>query len=306
MRSNPARAGEPPTLPQQNPAVKVYPRACGGTFTTTDATAYTQGLSPRVRGNPEWTTRRAGRSRSIPARAGEPPSTALRDFSHEVYPRVCGGTNSNPSNAAGSFGLSPRVRGNRSRCPDPAVEPGSIPACAGEPADSKRPQQMGAGLSPRVRGEPIVSQASPSRDTVYPRVCGGTALAATNTTSMHGLSPRVRGNHCRADVEVINQRSIPACAGEPRAGHRLSDLFQVYPRVCGGTSSTVDVSGFEGGLSPRVRGNPLESRSAFEQRRSIPACAGEPTGKPLRIRAEKVYPRVCGGTIASISLASKS
>ena len=31
------------------------------------------------------------------------------------------------------------------------------------------------------------------------------------------------------------ERSIPACAGEPYAGIRLSGRRGVYPRVCGGT-----------------------------------------------------------------------
>ena len=33
--------------------------------------------------------------------------------------------------------------------------------------------------------------------------------------------------------------------------------------------------------------------------RSIPACAGEPSRRTARWRMRRVYPRVCGGTLAS-------
>ena len=50
-----------------------------------------------------------------------------------------------------------------------------------------------------------------------------------------GLSPRVRGNR-NADLERENEeRSIPACAGEPHAPQHYDALSPVYPRVCGGT-----------------------------------------------------------------------
>ena len=50
------------------------------------------------------------------------------------------------------------------------------------------------------------------------------------------------------------------------------------------------------GLSPRVRGNPSGLATWLFEKRSIPACAGEPL--PLRApgTAMTVYPRVCGGT----------
>ncbi len=50
------------------------------------------------------------------------------------------------------------------------------------------------------------------------------------------------------------------------------------------------------GLSPRVRGNPRHKGQYRNDKRSIPACAGEPiTDRDTRSR-RRVYPRVCGGT----------
>ena len=50
------------------------------------------------------------------------------------------------------------------------------------------------------------------------------------------------------------------------------------------------------GLSPRVRGNPVEYPYVVYRLRSIPACAGEPLSALGAIVDGEVYPRVCGGT----------
>ena len=50
------------------------------------------------------------------------------------------------------------------------------------------------------------------------------------------------------------------------------------------------------GLSPRVRGNPLNGGAEQGRLGSIPASAGEPTSSAIRIGASGVYPRECGGT----------
>ena len=76
----------------------------------------------------------------------------------------------------------------------------------------------------------------------------------------------------------------------------------VYPRVCGGTARIALAVSDERGLSPRVRGN----RYAFHQfkfdRRSIPACAGEPHCAHFSLSSGTVYPRVCGGTTYSCAV----
>ena len=50
------------------------------------------------------------------------------------------------------------------------------------------------------------------------------------------------------------------------------------------------------GLSPRVRGNRVGLPHGALPLRSIPACAGEPTGCLPTRSPPRVYPRVCGGT----------
>ena len=131
---------------------------------------------------------------------------------------------------------------------------------------------------------------------VYPRVCGGTSHSTGPTCRFSGLSPRVRGNLEYLFIFVVIERSIPACAGEPRSLCRDRSALWVYPRVCGGTESEWnDVYGAEG-LSPRVRGNLDEFLSFLRKERSIPACAGEPSQTRSECNRTGVYPRVCGGT----------
>ena len=80
------------------------------------------------------------------------------DGYHRVYPRVCGGTGLSAKGQRIEEGLSPRVRGNPPVGHLLDAEPGSIPACAGEPVAGE-----GAWLGNRV----------------YPRVCGGTRSASS-------------------------------------------------------------------------------------------------------------------------------
>ena len=131
--SIPACAGEPLQTPGFYKLARVYPRVCGGTVRVCDRVAphmvyprvcggtlrrersrlRGRGLSPRVRGNHRDSSSRSGKSRSIPACAGEPPIRNWKRSIAKVYPRVCGGTVFKLASARRFLGLSPRVRGNR-------------------------------------------------------------------------------------------------------------------------------------------------------------------------------------------------
>ena len=241
-RSIPACAGEPDHTDLYVDLFPVYPRVCGGTNKRRYVAMWCGGLSPRVRGNRLTAGPSYSWHRSIPACAGEPPSTlegprSSRVYprvcgepcrhlpprnSSTVYPRVCGGTVETTWKALTTRGLSPRVRGNRIGYMLRVLPTGSIPACAGEPAPAS-PDASTARLRsiPACAGEP----------SAWP------ALQALSARC--GLSPRVRGNQVsRMFFKLtLGQRSIPACAGEP--GHRAGS-------------------------------------SADGDSRSIPACAGEP------------------------------
>ena len=248
---------------------------CGGTLLYANRENTDTGLSPRVRGNLVGPASENGPKRSIPACAGEPDGEAAVYPIAGVYPRVCGGTFLGVAVLGAGAGLSPRVRGNRY---DSAWAMGiarSIPACAGEPREH--------------------DHAAPAKR-VYPRVCGGTSAFSDAVPVSGGLSPRVRGNHRPQDIESREERSIPACAGEPAWMRLLSGRLAVYPRVCGGTEKGEILAVMIGGLSPRVRGNPDVVTPVASAAGSIPACAGEPCCGGPAARKARVYPRVCGGT----------
>ena len=71
--------------------------------------------------------------------------------------------------------------------------------------------------------------------------------------------------------------------------------------MCGGTGGILAVGCGLKGLSPRVRGNLPAIERAIIVLTSIPACAGEPSGRLGQQRPAEVYPRVCGGTSVGIS-----
>ena len=253
----------------------VYPRVCGGTRYTRGALLPGLGLSPRVRGNLSVAADDADLKGSIPACAGEPHTEALLARLIAVYPRVCGGTMRWPVCWRIPFGLSPRVRGNRSGTIGLAAKQRSIPACAGEPL-------------PELDFSKMVK--------VYPRVCGGTRRRSSRRCAKWGLSPRVRGNPLHVGAVIHAVGSIPACAGEPQHNKAVAHWYKVYPRVCGGTAGVKDGLTGDGGLSPRVRGNLLARALGAFRQGSIPACAGEPGGLRDKDTDAVVYPRVCGGT----------
>ena len=229
-----------------------------------------------MRGNPKGSVRPEIIEGSIPACAGEPERRAEPLALERDYPRGCGGTGFRLSGGHALAGLSPRVRGNPRDRRSESLNPGSIPACAGEPQQTTNPF---------------------GQNEVYPRVCGGTLIKALTSASCRGLSPRVRGNPLLLDSGGPGERSIPACAGEPVRPGTTSMSPTVYPRVCGGTNVGIARPKLQCGLSPRVRGNPLCPRLPVCRGRSIPACAGEPLRRYDAAYHNQVYPRVCGGTL---------
>ena len=218
-RSIPAYAGEPCTVRILPLRLHIYPRVCGGTMVEMVLPPTSNGLSPRMRGNPGASSVAAANLRSIPAYAGEPPTARTCPHRPAVYPRVCGGTAIGASANRLLAGLSPRMRGNRHVPAFRVRTRRSIPAYAGEPPTRE-----------------VVCQSTK----VYPRVCGGTAGVLEVDHIVLGLSPRMRGNLSNVPLDSKTKRSIPAYAGEPGTGLCTGSSAGVYPRVCGGTRCAPD------------------------------------------------------------------
>ena len=254
-RSIPAWAGEPAIRSNKPHLSPVYPRVGGGTSGSSNPRHPVDGLSPRGRGNPSDAHRPAAGGRSIPAWAGEPQVAVHSAIQSAVYPRVGGGTAEPLGVLWLVAGLSPRGRGNPPLDRLPVLPVRSIPAWAGEPAPTMR---------------------TPTSISVYPRVGGGTLSGPVTTPVSKGLSPRGRGNPSGMGLTIMTPRSIPAWAGEPPSSTRWAPSSPVYPRVGGGTGSSIEYRHVRGGLSPRGRGNLLLPVHGRRLGGSIPAWAGEP------------------------------
>ena len=240
------------------------------------------GLSPPTRGNHRRRRTRALSPGSIPAHAGEPKSSGFIAKWRSVYPRPRGGTYLPDDPSDTGTGLSPPTRGNPGRPRSRNRRDRSIPAHAGEPVND--------GLCVYI-----------SR--VYPRPRGGTFIAAHCVRLIHGLSPPTRGNlpfFCR---RAVWGGSIPAHAGEPRTPSKSAIRAPVYPRPRGGTIRALDRNQAGVGLSPPTRGNLVCADPSAPGEGSIPAHAGEPRHRPLRIARTRVYPRPRGGTEPRFAIA---
>ena len=166
---------------------------------------------------------------------------------------------------------------------------GSIPAWAGEPRSTwaLHAVDLKYGLSPRGRGNHH-------------------SVTCTWSGSVVGLSPRGRGNPIEGCTKALFCRSIPAWAGEPDRRLHQGIVLPVYPRVGGGTASSLGIPAVVWGLSPRGRGNRQRAGAQAGQLRSIPAWAGEPTKPWAKNKAPGVYPRVGGGTNVSLWSSSRT
>ena len=198
------------------------------------------GLSPPTRGNRPSGLVEERHKRSIPAHAGEPVNVVVGVSVNRVYPRPRGGTAGVVRVPPYPNGLSPPTRGNPRIRFGFALDWGSIPAHAGEPANI---HYIGA------------------HDTVYPRPRGGTSVRTIAPPQAFGLSPPTRGNRRRRRRQPTAPGSIPAHAGEPSTAAPFSDAPAVYPRPRGGTPFGFPPFSDAVGLSPPTRGNPIRKRS---------------------------------------------
>ncbi len=117
-----------------------------------------------------------------------------------------------------------------------------------------------------------------------------------------GLSPLVRGKRWWRCLPWHVLGSIPACAGETDVHRRSLNRRWVYPRLCGGNGIAERQRMQAMGLSPLVRGKPLQQAKFAGARGSIPACAGETCRNQKVPHRIGVYPRLCGGNNVILQL----
>ena len=343
LGSIPAWAGEPSTAKRLHRQNRVHPRVGGGARAPVSGRDVQEGPSPRGRGSPSASVRAGRSGRSIPAWAGEPDIHRGSSRATGVHPRVGGGADAGLVIVNRVEGPSPRGRGSPQRLVERGLQAGSIPAWAGEPSTTSsatararvHPRVGGGayvvtglpagvtGPSPRGRGSPPVGggghhaggsipawAGEPRRrrsrrgsPRVHPRVGGGALVHLPRFGSDAGPSPRGRGSPTGARSDAGALRSIPAWAGEPRAGPRYRDGRKVHPRVGGGAGAWHRDTESASGPSPRGRGSPDVLHHVAGAQGSIPAWAGEPETIRHRLAGRTVHPRVGGGADDAYRLA---
>ena len=234
---------------------------------------------------------------SIPASAGNPCFGATCGGRSTVHPRERGESVIAPISGMNVRGPSPRARGIRGHERLPGRGAGSIPASAGNPAAAagkaglagvhprergeslrtRRTSKLDYGPSPRARGIPWRTRRAGRGSWVHPRERGESSSAAWMRTTRSGPSPRARGIRLLrgADSELLG--SIPASAGNPRAGWPRPRRGWVHPRERGESVDNTVQAVLDGGPSPRARGIPGHGAADVRGRRSIPASAGNPS-----------------------------
>ncbi len=259
----------------------VHPRVRGGAHSPHSTSDRDHGPSPRARGSLQDVEAVRRRHRSIPACAGEPSAATWRAPPPTVHPRVRGGADVAQRSRLRWAGPSPRARGSHHRRGGGAVGQRSIPACAGEPGGARR---------------------GTARGWVHPRVRGGACARRWRPFHPLGPSPRARGSHIEPGQHLAEDRSIPACAGEPGGGRRRPPAEPVHPRVRGGATEKEAAKASLKGPSPRARGSHLALPHRRGRDGSIPACAGEPCSRRSQATSAGVHPRVRGGAAVRAAL----
>ncbi len=272
--SIPACAGEPISRLPLMPWLGVHPRMRGGAPIPEPHFPADQGPSPHARGSLGSVSSVKVAVRSIPACAGEPISRAEVSLFPRVHPRMRGGAAISITTHRLAGGPSPHARGSRVTHVQPLLLERSIPACAGEPLR-----------------EPCAGEYRQ----VHPRMRGGAPASVPPVNGRKGPSPHARGSHSPPLIKSIDERSIPACAGEPSVQLTAPYMCRVHPRMRGGAARAAFVDHLASGPSPHARGSPSRLIQAVRLMRSIPACAGEPYCLLRHSRSSKVHPRMRGG-----------
>ena len=222
--------------------MSVHPRVCGEQSPEPRDPRAQFGSSPRVRGTVYFGLGAVVADRFIPACAGNSARQRVTDAIIAVHPRVCGEQCPMAKFVSQSSGSSPRVRGTVSEGWKNILVRRFIPACAGNRCAMK---------------------TQPGHESVHPRVCGEQNNTLNTLVERLGSSPRVRGTVRDPEVTEVDQRFIPACAGNSIERSSAFRRRAVHPRVCGEQQLLALLKRNGNGSSPRVRGTAPRSAACL-------------------------------------------
>ncbi len=126
---------------------------------------------------------------------------------------------------------------------------------------------------------------------VYPRWRGEHSVKLTIGMVPIGLSPLARGTQIRQPGKFIENRFIPAGAGNTILRNSRRTVGTVYPRWRGEHFPAISDTNFRTGLSPLARGTLAQAVNLTVERRFIPAGAGNTPVVSTSLKSPAVYPR---------------
>ena len=158
-----------------------------------------------------------------------------------------------PSHCGSGYGSSPHARGTHGIDQFSRVAIRIIPACAGN--------------------TPIDPQHRP-RSTDHPRMRGEHNHGLAGDVSPAGSSPHARGTPVEESRDERHVRIIPACAGNTFPAPSLYRMPPDHPRMRGEHRGWRPAAARRIGSSPHARGTRTVRGARGDNRRIIPACAG--------------------------------
>ena len=270
----PAGAGETRGRTSIRCDAGAYPRWRGGNDEPTRRYRQEPGLSPLARGKPPVVVAQVDSMGPIPAGAGETASCIAWRYRRRAYPRWRGGNVGCCTGVVGWRGPSPLARGKQARTIPRRVEPGPIPAGAGE-TTCRRSRYQNSGAHPRWRG--------------------GNRPWRRSGRGMPGPSPLARGKLTPPEPPTERPGPIPAGAGETRRPGRAASGSGAHPRWRGGNVLPAPAKRVCRGPSPLARGKLDGGEVLVRGGGPIPAGAGETRPPDWPVRCTGAHPRWRGG-----------
>ena len=295
---------------------------------------YFCGSSPHARGTGSAGPRGRGRSRIIPACAGNSPHPRRRPKRPADHPRMRGEQRVPGSSSRRRSGSSPHARGTGYRGRRSFGSSGIIPACAGNrarfrrrrPASADHPRMRGEqtpparsglscpGSSPHARGTVPATSRRPTPSRIipacagnsqcggrwardppdHPRMRGEQAVQTEAQLSRRGSSPHARGTDLNGGTTRARGRIIPACAGNRRTQRHTETRSADHPRMRGEQFNSSITASSYAGSSPHARGTVSTRLIGDVKTRIIPACAGNSAALMITWRADPDHPRMRG------------
>ena len=112
-----------------------------------------------------------------------------------------------------------------------------------------------------------------------------------------GSSPRMRGKLVGHLSFLLDERIIPAHAGQTTCSEPTNGRRPDHPRACGANCGTLPIALAMSGSSPRMRGKLLLIEPEYLASRIIPAHAGQTVIVFCSVFFIADHPRACGANL---------